>query len=289
MKMTGDRIRKAIALPLAAGAVPALCAVATAFVSADARAQLSYPIEIVAEAVPDAAASRRFVLISLIPEGTDEALHEQAVAYIRRGLTMADFVPVESVEEADIAVAFRFGSAESGFQPMTSVPRPTWLSTGVGVEIRESDLQNMPTSMSAPPTPVYTNTVSSINVTGVSSARPLFPTGARVAPEQFVLLALGRPVFLELAAFDLPADGDTDGPARLWRTVMYSINSGQDVELMLSAMLAGGQKYFGTHYDEKRYANISDASRAARVIRGETERSGSSDNDPRPGNPAPGR
>ena len=80
MKTTVDRIRQAIALPLAAGAVPALCAPATVLVPADAQAQISYwlesatddrarsyPLEIVAEATRDAAESRRLVLISLFP------------------------------------------------------------------------------------------------------------------------------------------------------------------------------------------------------------------------------
>ena len=45
MKMTGHRIRKAIDLPFAAFAVPALCTLATVLISANARAQAGYWLE----------------------------------------------------------------------------------------------------------------------------------------------------------------------------------------------------------------------------------------------------
>jgi len=277
-------------------------ALAMVLVSADARAQISYwlerttderaqsyPLEIVAEATPDAAESRRFVLISSIPEGSvDDALQERASAYIRLGLTAADFVPVESVAEADIAVAFSLGFGASELRYMAPVPVTAWPSTGTGYETRELDLQNMSTSLGAPPTPVYPNRVADgiagIEVTGVSSARPSIPTAPPLDASQ--MLPLGRPVFVELVAFDLQAYRETEQPVRLWRTVVNSISSSNDVDMLLSAMLAGGQKYFGTQHDEMRYDTVSDSSKAARFIRGETERHGPPSDERGPGNPA---
>lgn len=64
---------------------------------------------------------------------------------------------------------------------------------------------------------------------------------------------------------------DKNEVVRLWRILITTDTAVPDFEDLLPAMLVGGRKYFGTHYENLRFEPINTRSRAVRYISGERE------------------
>lgn len=159
--------------------------------------------------------------------------------YVNRALKSQGFLPVKSVEEAEIAIFLSFGISDPKEEEYTySVP--IWGQTGVRSSYTQGSVHS------------FGNTST---FSGRTTYQPSFGiTGTKTRTEKSITFLR----YMVLNAFDFKAFKESEKEIQLWKTEVTSEGYSDDLRKVSPVMVAGAMPYIGKDSGEKIELNFND-------------------------------
>lgn len=195
-----------------------------------ARVQpVKYLVNVDSLRASDSTAKRNYILL---PANKDTSINDlqfkEYAAYLNRALVSLGFVPVESVEVADLAIFVIYGIG-SPQEHQYSYSLPVWGQTGVSSSTTYGTLNT------------YGNTGTYIGTTRYN------PTYGIQGSTSHVGTYTTYSRFLVLDALDLSEYKQTKKEIQLWKTTITSTDSSGDLRRVFPYMVTASMQHIGTN------------------------------------------
>ncbi len=179
----------------------------------------------------------------------DDLQFKEYAAYVNRALRDQGFMPVESFEEASLAIFLIYGIGDPQ-EHQYSYSIPTWGQTGVSSSYTTGTVNSYKGYGSYSGTTTY---VPAYGITGSMSQAGSYTTFFR---------------FMVLDAADLDEYRKSKKEVQLWKTTVASSGSSDDLRRVFPVLVAASKRYIGKNTGRKVKVNIYEEDEQVIEIKG---------------------